>query len=197
VETIPSGVWVVPGPATLSEEPPQRDKCDDSVRRQWLANHNSVIAGVSTVLVTLTSTRASTVVVNAPTLQTMVREPRTPGAALVLCPGEGGNLTVDAFGVNLDGEHPQMTYSNLPGSTGKALPQEAAKFTLAANDPLVFEIDASAKEHSYRWSGELTIISDGTRHTYPIDDGGKPFLVTGISEAQATAAGLRPSWPLE
>ncbi|WP_116213268.1 helix-turn-helix domain-containing protein [Streptomyces olivoreticuli] len=94
--------------------------------------------------------------------------------------GCGGELAPASFAIDLDDASPRPR--PVPGKEGER-PTSTTDFPykVSATDPQVLDIDASTLGHDVRWKLELAWSSGGRQQITTIDDHGRPFRTTALS----------------
>ncbi|MEU7639614.1 helix-turn-helix transcriptional regulator [Streptomyces sp. NPDC039016] len=140
----------------------------------WVSANGAVSAGRQSVRLTVQGIGGGTVVLEALHVRVAGTDAPLPWndyAMGYIGVGCGGNVPKHSFDVNLDASVPRLTPEE---GTNDDFP-----YTVSADDPETFYVNAAVKDHHVRWYLELQ-WSSGNRHgTVRIDDTGRPFRTSG------------------
>lgn len=163
--------WLIPSSRSRPPGPPRRDDCYHEDRVAWVRDHGGIPFRKFVVNVVVTSSAATSLVVEELQLDTLRRRLPVRGRVVRLCPG-GDPIDAEVFVLDLDAGSPHLTYE-------KEALGSLRHFEVKAGAAEVFTIVAVAKRSYFEWSATLTILHEGQAHVVDVSDGGDPFEVAG------------------
>jgi hypothetical protein len=191
-----SDAWIMPPGAAGGEQPPPPGECGADAleaRREWFRRHRGALAGGQDVYVEVVNDSDRTMAIEGLQIEHLEAIPAIKGTSEALCPrGGGGDFGTQYARLELDRRPPQFRYFD---ETYQPVP--AVQFAPEPHQPLRFWIQAVAEERRYRWTAVLVYSLDGKRQEARIDDGGKPFDVTGCSDLRQDLVPCGPPPPGE
>ena len=173
------GTYVLPKPiADLSPPPNEENTCVG--RYEWATGQGGVVAEHQTVRVTVR--RATDVPIQITGFNPVVVDAKSPVlGSMVGCGGEGGNVPVRRIEVKLNKtKEASWEYAGSPQDDNKAF-----VFNVERDQPLVFDVDASAIDCDCAWVAEFR-YKEGTEaneRTIRVDNNGQPFRASAASNA--------------
>lgn len=175
--------WIIPRGV---EEIPLPPPSAVSSRVEWAEQLNGVLAPPGIVGVVVTGKSSSSVVLTDLRIKVLTREEPLTGSHVVeLC---GDEVFVRYFAVDLDASpatvSPKAADDLEPGQD-QPVNKRAISFPyrVSQQEPEVFEIQASTKQCLCSWVAELHWVADGQSGVTKIDNNGKPFLLSSLTNA--------------
>ncbi|WP_427165602.1 helix-turn-helix domain-containing protein [Streptomyces sp. C1-1] len=182
--TVDSQVWqggcghdyvIAKPPAQVPPPPVQQDA------GTWAATQGAVHGRQTLVQVSVQGRSSTAVVLEALRVRIVGRGQPLTGNAYAMDQGCGGELTPRSFTVNLDADRPVARPKDGADSE-HTIPAVHFPYRVSAQDPEVLLVDATTQAHDARWYLELDWSSQGRKGTIRIDDHGRPFHTSAITD---------------
>jgi hypothetical protein len=166
--------FVVPRPITAIGPPPNGKQPEG--RYTWAHQMGGVDSTETLIRASVSGTSAAPVVLQD--LQIHVNERRRPleGSNLTF-QGLGAPINVRFIEVNLDHEPPTWEYLDSQGEPADHFP-----FEVTETETEVFDIAAFTLRCDCLWTAELHYSTEGEEGAITIDNDGRPFRTTAVSE---------------
>lgn len=172
--------WVIPASPSVLAGYPGVD-ASENVVNGWVARHNGAPAVDSTITVTVQGTSSSAVVLQDVRIEVLKHNPPTAGIYPYNIPSCGG-VDTHFLSVNLD--LPQPVAKVLKGFSATGEPVSTSfPLQVSATDPEVFRIERSTLHCDCTWQAVLDWVANGHPGETIIDDHGRPFNETAITNA--------------
>ncbi|MFE0525920.1 helix-turn-helix domain-containing protein [Streptomyces sp. NPDC058954] len=162
-------------PAQVPPPPVQQDA------GTWAATQGAVHGRQTLVQVSVQGRSSTAVVLEALRVRIVGRGQPLTGNSYAMDQGCGGELTPRSFTVNLDADRP-IARSKDGADSEHTIPAVHFPYRVSAQDPEVLLVDATTRAHDARWYLELDWSSQGRKGTIRIDDHGRPFHTSGITD---------------
>jgi hypothetical protein len=171
--------WYAPGaPSPLTQ---------DTVNA-WEKAQHGVDGHQTFVTIILQGTSDQAVTIQPPQVEVRNRAAALNGPAVEFSGGCGGVVPVRRFAINLDADHPAVTYQDgtslgvIPSGSGSIKEAAAPVISVSATDPEYFLVSATAAASYVHWFLELQWQSMGRSGTVQIGDGSAsvPFATTAV-----------------
>ncbi|MER8011263.1 helix-turn-helix domain-containing protein [Streptomyces sp. NPDC094149] len=162
-------------PAQVPPPPVQQDA------GTWAATQGAVHGRQTLVQVSVQGRSSTAVVLEALRVRIVGRGQPLTGNSYAMEQGCGGELTPRSFTVNLDADRPVARPKDGADSE-HTIPAVHFPYRVSAQDPEVLLVDATTRAHDARWYLELDWSSQGRKGTIRIDDHGRPFHTSGITD---------------
>lgn len=170
--------YVIPRPLGELGDPPPADcgkNLGELTRRLGGADAGSSSARV------VVQGLANAAVVLAVRVKIVARDPIQSGTYLACRSGGGGLVVPRDVVVNLDDVDPVPKYLVRGRDTGKPF-----ALTVSQGESEIIDLYAKATTGCYLWIAEIDATIDGKRHTFVINDEGRPFRTSGLQPGPKT-----------
>ncbi|MGW1544686.1 helix-turn-helix domain-containing protein [Streptomyces sp. NPDC002309] len=148
---------------------------------QWAATQDAVHGRETNIRVSVQGRTSTAVVLEALRVRVVGRADPVPGTAYAMDQGCGGALTPRHFAVDLDADRPLARA--MPGNdAGDPIPAVRMPYRVSAEDPEVLLVNARTATCDCAWYLELDWSSQGRSGTLRIDDDGRPFRTTSLTD---------------
>ncbi|WP_416969822.1 helix-turn-helix domain-containing protein [Streptomyces sp. 4F14] len=168
--------YVVDRPPAQVPPPPMSQDA-----RAWAAAESALHGKETMVKVSVQGRSDTAVVLEGLRVRMTGRGEPAPGNAYAMDQGCGGSLTPREFAVDLDKDRPIAR--PMPGNdAGTELPAVSFPYRVSAKDPEILLVTARTTGCDCSWYLELDWSSQGRTGTVRIDDAGRPFRTTAITD---------------
>jgi hypothetical protein len=183
------GGWVSDKPMTeIPARPPWGEDWDP-----WADQVGAVVAPTQVVYFTVQGRSEAQVTLTDLKVRVVARRPAIRGT--LFAPVEGGDTPYRWVSVDLDSDPPKT--STHVDEYGAASEHERRPirfpYRVSLSDAESFEVDGVTTRCDCSWVIELSWVSQDRAGTYTVDDGGKPFRVTGRTNVLRTCSTLPDS----
>lgn len=148
---------------------------------QWARTQDAVHGRETNIRVSVQGRSSTAVVLEALRVRVVGRADPVPGTAYAMDQGCGGALTPRHFAVDLDADRPIARA--MPGNdAGDPIPAVRMPYRVSAEDPEVLLVNARTGKCDCSWYLELDWSSQGRSGTIRIDDDGRLFRTTSVTD---------------
>jgi hypothetical protein len=149
----------------------------------WVRQVGAVDESPQDVFVTVQGRTEAQVTLTDLRVRVVERRPAIRGTRFG--PAGGGGIVYRWVSANLDADPPKLS-THVDDGAKNSVPEHERRpirfpYRVSVSDAETFEVLASTEKCDCSWVVELSWVSEGRLGTYVVDDGGKPFRVTGAS----------------